>query len=1731
MSDFNYFYNHANELYAEIATNEYIIVSKIQNSKTTNTNKSITKSGITCYYNQENINTKCDKCFLANFNKSGDNFQKIFDKKKIRKAKQYFVLHKDKSDCYFLTTDIKIYIERNLVDYIKLKAYPGLIQTNGITYIIINDSNNHKLQTPDLSLADSVQLIKNIPDDDDNEYYFFKKKDGRKTINIKCDKIIYTISDNLLLENDNYFLLYECDLNQSSLTDFIQQINAALFTNHVTTFTENQIKKIYLYVKANDPREIPRLTDLSEHVIVDDIYYSDIYKKFNEICNKKCFYLGDYLIDILIKAKKLYENGKCYYSYYDINAALFCFSNCACLFHSIKIIIKKQEKTIGGDFFFNEETNTNLKELKEFYIDFDKKNTYVLCKLKELQDKFKETNRITKPENNDVDLCVNVKNIVFKKDQCKFFEDIIGLENAIEKIESTFIMPVIYPSLYGKLSKGILLYGPPGTGKTLLVKAAINSLQRDYIQHNLSVLFFTPTPADLKGKYVGESEKKIKELFNCACQKAVECQRIEMANYPEKKPKTISVIFIDEIDNVGGSRSSDESGMMKQTVNALLQAMDGFNSAENIIVIGATNNPWELDTALLRRFTDKIFINLPNDKNLEKLLIYEIYDFIIKLSDPYSHLCDKKKQTDDNTLCYSDCGIKQNQDINYLEKILELNKDYNILPKNYNSILNHLCNIMFVKQYSNSDLNQMFKVCLSKMGTRTIDNELFIKDGLDSQEIKRPYLSAESYKKTFSNNNPSEFDWNNPQNINLRKYFFNDIKSNQLYLSSFNKHNLNKFDKPYIIINNKIYLNMIYCVDRHPLLFLPFDKNIEAAYIEKDSYEAMVEYKKKQNIIKPDVSFISSLLNIDFQSKLRRCKVIIEKNVEIISELEPFLQKYNTKLPRYDKTWKHQFDKYFTIYSILSLSGHGVISFLATTPFNEYLTKITDNIHIINKSIVSELSKAVEFLKNLLTTNNGTIFDIINSKISEEMYVCIQFVISYGVLNALLSIYKNRNNESNECNDIYISQNYSSLLLYQIIAINYQKINTHPEISTIFYNEKISEKGKYLINFTIGQDQVTITYDPNGSWNYIFNYPKNNTLPSKEDVMRLIAKLRKHTNNDYDKILINPELFNIIDRETLIYQKIDELLIDYMNTDTQFDEPNQSFFKPDYFYTKIFSDLKTETILSKKQTIYFECEIDLIHNINKSFDNVYGNATYEGIRDSLKIISNYLYKWLKWSLKLIISAIPNIKQNLTPKQIDAKLENQDNKEDLLLQFSEVIKSLDLGNITYLLLSNCKAYYYINEKKNTFNKVIVNPSPEKIVDFNSDNISNLSENLVNFMPIINVLINVGIIWTFPNILWLSICLIGIDSIFKILEIPNIRTIQLANLLKRDKIICSYKVFKKIHKHGNLDKIFNQSNPIIPIINMLDDIKLIYLNRILYKIFKNPKLISLSVNYKLVNYNNKLHYSKLEYTEDNKLIQTNNQITYLTCSPIKKQSSNILVQYIKGLWPRHKYTPVKTVEPVIPNTKADEPVITNTDQHPNDIQILVLEYITDNYELTQDGHYLNIQTKEIKQEFTEADLTDIENKIKGLPFIFIGKIGEVMTNQKRRYLQSLESQNITEIHLIDENNNELKINIQNTKINFDTTHYRLNQDIDITHAVNQTNTDFYTHIVKPPIKNYKIHFDIIEMELNNRHSTMNQTDYLDLVEYETNPDIVIEKRLKQKKTQAKPSLVSTLLSKLF
>lgn len=1718
----NYFVSKENILYFQISTNEYIKVSHIT---TEEQELSLTIDRKKINYIKADIETKCDNCLLANFNKPNDDFNNIYDKKQIRKGEQYIILFKDTDNCYFFTKDIEIYFNRKKINYTELKNRPKIIK-NEIIYITIDNDNIILLENENENedfIEHEVSVINMYSDE--SLYYFFKT---RKSF-IMCDTIKYTISDFTKKESDNFFLLFECDLDQASYYDFLEMENQLELIEQVGSFSQNEIKKIYLYVEAENVIE-PNPQDLHNYVIISDILHTPVYQNFSKLCNEKCFYIGDYLIDILIKAKKLYENGKCYYSYYDIHAALFSFSNCASLFHSIKVILETKGgiDIINDDVFYNKNKKSGFTvELLKFYEDFNHKNTYVLCKLKELQEKFKETNRITKPDNNDEDLCVNVKNIVFKKDQCKFFEDIIGLENAIEKIESTFIMPVIYPSLYGKLSKGILLYGPPGTGKTLLVKAAINSLQRDYVQHNLSVLFFTPTPADLKGKYVGESEKKIKELFNCACKKAVECQEIEIAKHPGKKPKTISVIFIDEIDNVGGSRSSDESGMMKQTVNALLQAMDGFNSAENIIVIGATNNPWELDTALLRRFTDKIFINLPNDKNIEKLLVYEIYDFIIKISDPYSHLCDKKKQDDNTKLCYSECNEK-NKDINYLEEILELNKKYNILPKNYNQTFNKLSNLMFVKQYSNSDLNQMFKVCLSKMGTRTIDNELFIQDG----DKSAPYLSAESFKKTFSNNKDKNYDWNNNHSsINVREYFFDNVKSNELYLGSFSKENLNKFDKPYIIINNKFYLNLVYCVDRHPMLFLPFDKNIEAAYIEKDCYEAMVEYKKNQNILESDKSMFSKIkdyITPDFLSKLSRCKIIIEKNVEIISELEPLFRKYNAKLPRYDESVCYRLDKVFAIYSLFSLSGYNITSFFETTNFNQILKQIKDAYGYISKALSPEIFNKLQSYVGILFNklkSEGSIFDIINTiqdlSIIDIIHSLMALCFTYNIFK-LINI-NLLNNGYNEYYDIYISQNYSSLLLYLMVAHNYNNIVQDNSAGDIVYIELRDKDGNFSIQFNnaiIDNNEIkNIIYKP---WNYFFK-KKTGKLPTHEQIMSVIKRLT--TNAEYVEILINPKSFERSQSEnTSIYNEIEQIMNEYNSylTINNYPQSETEFINRDYFDFKIFSDLKTASILTKKKTLYFECEIDLLHNINKSHDNVYINWTYEKIRDSLRNISSTLFSVFKFFIRTISKLIPNIKQKVSPETIDT-IDNDDNKEDLILQFTEAIQSLDLGNITYLLLSNCKSYYYMNDKTYTFNKVIVNPSGLRALDPEGKR----SELLPFFSSILNLIINGVIILNYTNIVLIFLlCYIGLDSIFKILEIPNVRTFQLANLLKRDKIICPYKIFNQIHKDGKLHKIFIQSNPLIPIMNMLDDIKAIYINRILYKIFKSPKLISFSINYMNVNYNNVLYYSKLSYDEiEQKLIQNNDTTTYLRCSS-NARSGTSLLKLIKGLFIGYFTNDNVEYTPII-NDLDDEHQMDNSDNHPNDLELLTLEYITENYILLPNGHYQNIQTKEIKDEFTEEELEKIKEKISILPFIFMGKTGEVMTNEKLRYLRSLNN-TIKNIKLVDQDEQPHNITIIDTDIDFNTSYYRLAEDIDLTNTLAKPNYDFYKHIVKPPLKNYKIHFDIVESELKNRHSTMNQKDYLDLVEYETNPDVVIEKRLKQKKTQQKPQ---SFLSKLF
>lgn len=169
------------------------------------------------------------------------------------------------------------------------------------------------------------------------------------------------------------------------------------------------------------------------------------------------------------------------------------------------------------------------------------------------------------------------------------WEAIAGLENAKNALKEAVIMPIRFPNLFtGKRTpwRGILLYGPPGTGKTQLAKATATEAK---------ATFFSVSSSDLVSKYQGESERLIRELF-------------EMAR--ERKP---SIIFIDEVDSLCGTRGEGETESSRRIKTEILVQMSGVGHDQaGVLVLGATNTPWTLDSAIRRRFEKRIYIPLPD---------------------------------------------------------------------------------------------------------------------------------------------------------------------------------------------------------------------------------------------------------------------------------------------------------------------------------------------------------------------------------------------------------------------------------------------------------------------------------------------------------------------------------------------------------------------------------------------------------------------------------------------------------------------------------------------------------------------------------------------------------------------------------------------------------------------------------------------------------------------------------------------------------------------------------------------------------------------------------------------------------------------------------------------------------------------------------------------------------------------------------------------------------------
>ncbi|MFD1588868.1 CDC48 family AAA ATPase [Halorientalis brevis] len=181
------------------------------------------------------------------------------------------------------------------------------------------------------------------------------------------------------------------------------------------------------------------------------------------------------------------------------------------------------------------------------------------------------------------------------------WNDVGGLEDTKERLRETIQWPLEYPEVFETMDmespKGVLMYGPPGTGKTLLAKAVANEAQSNFI---------SVKGPELLNKYVGESEKGVREVFEKA-----------RSNAP-------TVVFFDEIDSIAGERgrNATDSGVGERVVSQLLTELDGIESLEDVVVIATSNRPDLIDSALLRpgRLDRHVHVPVPDEEARRAIL-------------------------------------------------------------------------------------------------------------------------------------------------------------------------------------------------------------------------------------------------------------------------------------------------------------------------------------------------------------------------------------------------------------------------------------------------------------------------------------------------------------------------------------------------------------------------------------------------------------------------------------------------------------------------------------------------------------------------------------------------------------------------------------------------------------------------------------------------------------------------------------------------------------------------------------------------------------------------------------------------------------------------------------------------------------------------------------------------------------------------------------------------------
>jgi SpoVK/Ycf46/Vps4 family AAA+-type ATPase len=189
------------------------------------------------------------------------------------------------------------------------------------------------------------------------------------------------------------------------------------------------------------------------------------------------------------------------------------------------------------------------------------------------------------------------------------WEEVVGLDPAKKAVKEAIVYPVQRPDLFPLgWPRGILLFGPPGCGKTLIAAAVATEIDATFVSIDA---------ASVMSKWLGEAEQNVAKLFGSIRKSAA-----------EGRP---SIVFIDELDSLMGKHSNEVGGEVRVR-NQFLKEMDGIvdkGKKLHVYVIGATNKPWDLDWAFIRRFQKRILVPLPDHHT--RLMMFKLYTSTLQL--------------------------------------------------------------------------------------------------------------------------------------------------------------------------------------------------------------------------------------------------------------------------------------------------------------------------------------------------------------------------------------------------------------------------------------------------------------------------------------------------------------------------------------------------------------------------------------------------------------------------------------------------------------------------------------------------------------------------------------------------------------------------------------------------------------------------------------------------------------------------------------------------------------------------------------------------------------------------------------------------------------------------------------------------------------------------------------------------------------------------------------------